>query len=611
MASEFDFIIVGGGCAGLVLATRLTEDPSLSVLVIEAGEDLTADPRVNVPAMWTQLQGTSADWSFKTVPQKELGGRELSLPQGRLLGGSGALNGMNFVVTSKANLDAWSELGNPGWDWESFSKAFNKTYSLTTPSKHGEKGGPIQVTIPDEDSKWPEAWRDTWAGLGFPVDNNPMSGNITGAVTYPDSIDPTTKTRSFSGNAYLPSASSRPNFTLWTATLVNKIVFDTSDGIVATGVQYTKDGATKTVSARKEVILSAGTINSPKILELSGIGDAALLRSLGIDVVVDNPHVGENLQNHPFCAISFETVDDSEEGYDTIDSLSRGDTAALGAAMEAYTTKKTGPFSKTNCNQMAHIPVPGITTPQVRHELTQLLESTKHSQVNIGNKTAPAFAKAHESFVHSLLNSATEASGYYLSLPGWAYYAPDGNLGPIPAGGSERYFTIAVILSHPLSRGSVHITTSSPSDPHLAIDPNYLSHPLDIEILARHAQFLESTLATSGLLGERLKLDGKRSPGAPPGPWAFEGDLDTVQKFLRETATGAMHYTGTCSMMPRGMGGVVDPELKVYSVKRGLRVCDASIMPLTTRGNPMATVYGIAERGAEIIKASLQTQVPG
>ncbi|KAK4044308.1 L-sorbose 1-dehydrogenase [Parachaetomium inaequale] len=561
MASEFDFIIVGGGTAGSVLAARLTENSDVQVLVVEAGEDLTADPRIKVPTMWPQLQATDADWKLKTVPQKALGNREILIPQGRLLGGSGALNGMVFAPPAQEELEAWADLGNPGWDWDGVSKYLKKTYTLTSGAKT-EGDGVLQLNIPDEETKWPQVWRDTFAGLGFPAGNEPFSGQIHGVVSYPDAVHPVTKTRSFSGNAYLAPARSRPNLTVWAGVSVDRVLFEqTPDSAIATGVQYTKDAKMQTVTARKEVLLCAGTFYSPKILELSGIGDAERLQKLGIDVVVDNPYVGENLQNHPLCSITFEVGgdDDEAEGFETIDAIARQDPTALGAAMEAYKTEQRGPFSQTNFNVTAHIPFPGIATDDGKQDLDQILEKhTGTTTTNVpGSKTTREYATAHQSLIRSVLNSPTGASGYYTHFPGWAYFGP-----------------------------------------------TVLHHRRDAEVLARHVRFLESSLAAAPPLAGRLKH--RRQEVAAPSGWprGFSGHLDEARRFVRETAIGAMHVTGTCSMMPREKGGVVDPRLRVYGT-RNLRVVDASIMPFTTRANTMATVYGIAEKAADMIRAGL------
>ena len=515
---------------------------------------------------------------------------------------------MNFVVSTKEDMEAWAELGNPGWDWENFSRYLRRTYTVTTGSETANDGT-IQTNIPDEETKWPQVWRDTLAGLGFPAHNDPFSGTIHGAVMYPDAIHPETKTRSFAGNAYLAPARDRPNLTVWTSITVEKILFGnpSADGVaIASGVQYTtKEGNSLTVVARKEVILSAGVFHTPKLLELSGIGDAALLSSLGIDVVVDNPYVGENLQHHPLSILSFETVDDNTPGFDTIDALARQDPTALRAAMSDFTHSR-GPFSQTNCNAMAHLPFPSITTPSGKADLSQLLTTTPNPSPP-ASKSTPAYTHFATALTHNTLTSPTAASGYYVTIPGRAQPGPSGRMMPIPSTSSEKYFAIALLLTRPLSRGSAHLTTTtttttpnSGQQQQQAIDPGYLSHPLDVEVLARHVRFLEETLVRAEPLASRLKQGGKRTP---PGT-EFEGDLEKVRAFLRETAVASMLYAGTCSMMPREIGGVVDPALRVYGTKN-VRVVDASVMPFITTGDTMATVYGIAEKAAEIIKGEL------
>lgn len=229
-------------------------------------------------------------------------------------------------------------MGNPGWDWSAFRTAVKKSCALG-------KGGSVDLRVPDLDEPengWLKVWADTIGALGYPASNDPFSGKVSGAVIAPESIDPATGKRCSSVNAYLEPARQRSNLTVVTGATVSKILFDKNasrpDDTVAEGVQYTivQDGQTKTAlaKARKEVILAAGALGSPRLLELSGIGDSARLQDLGINVIVDNPHVGENLQNHVLVGTSFEVQDDSD--MPSRDPLNRQEPAVIEAAMAAY-----------------------------------------------------------------------------------------------------------------------------------------------------------------------------------------------------------------------------------------------------------------------------------
>ncbi|OTB07524.1 hypothetical protein M426DRAFT_19866 [Hypoxylon sp. CI-4A] len=276
-----------------------------------------------------------------------------------------------------------------------------------------------------------------------------------------------------------------------------------------------------------------------------------------------------------------------------MDKLARQDGGAIAAAMEAYANKK-GPFSKSGSNLAAHLPTPGIETGDDASKLRLYLQ-TRHS--NSHDKSSKSFAQLHESFVSSILASPKEATGCYIAIPGFAGSSDDGWMVPPPPG-QENYFTLVLMLAHPLSRGSVHVTRPSTDPSAVAIDPKYLTHPLDVEIMARHLQFAEK-IAVTEPLASHLKLDGKRSPSAPPvGSFA---DLNVAKDHLHKTAVGAYHFTGKCSMVPKELGGVVDAKLRVYGC-RNLRVCDASIIPITPRTNPQATVYAVAEHAAQIIR---------
>lgn len=445
--------------------------------------------------------------------------------------------------------------------------------------------GPIQLAVhkSEPENTWSKAWIDSLDTLGFPY-SDPFSGTVCGPFDNPESVDPKKKQRSFSANAYLEPALDRTNLTVLTSSIATRILLKKtgSENATAEGVQITtSDGLSRVITARKEVILAAGAINSPRLLELSGIGDANRLQQLGIEVMVENPHVGENLQNHVYTGVVFDVRDDEK----TLDPYFRQEPDAGKAAAEAY-AHGTGPLGSSSIVASAQLPFPGIQTDEGKQDLNQLLQS-----LDIGDdlqqspRTPASFAAANASVVRSILSSPTEASANYVFGPS----ALDGSPG--------NHITVAVMLSHPLSHGSVHITSASPEylsgNGGLEIDPRYLSHPLDLEVLARHVQFTERAIGRAEPLACRLK----------PRTELFE-DLERAKQYVRLTAQGSHHYTGTCAMMSRDIGGVVDDELRVYGCSN-LRVCDASIIPISPRANTQAVVYGISEMGANIVKSNI------
>jgi choline dehydrogenase-like flavoprotein len=360
MSTEtYDIIIIGGGTSGLVLANRLSENPNLQVIVLESGEDRSADPNTLTPGAWPLLSNSPAGWTFFTVPQNDLG-KHNTIPQGKALGGSSAINSFLFTSTSKATVEGWNNLGNKGWDYTAYEKALKKAFTLHKPFGVSEGQGPLQLTLAAPESLWQKAWIDGLELVGFPR-TDPLSGYLGGPNIAPESIDPRTKQRSYAVNAYLDPVRSRPNLTIRTET-VTKVLLERPSSVgdaVAKGVQViSKDGSFQTIGVRKEVIICAGAFNSPRLLELSGIGDADLLQRLGINVVVHNPHVGENLNNHLFTGLVFEARDDVE----TIDAFFRQEPDVVAAAMQDYGTKGTGPLSTSNMITMAQLPLPEFHT---------------------------------------------------------------------------------------------------------------------------------------------------------------------------------------------------------------------------------------------------------
>ncbi|KAI1176366.1 GMC oxidoreductase [Nemania sp. FL0916] len=469
--------------------------------------------------------------------------------------------------------------------------------------------GPVQVSFAGEETQWPTVWRETIANLGFPVSMNPFSGDTCGAHMDPESVDPVTKLRSYAASAYLAPARGRKNLTIWTETLVEKVIFDRDDdgNPVATGVQYLQknDNIPKIVQASREVILSAGAIHSPKILELSGVGNPAILEPLGIDVVVANAHVGENLQNHLFVTSTCEVS--KETGFETLDGLLKGDEAAVAAAQEALMNGR-GPLTGVNTAGSAQLPLPFSASEEGKRNLEQLFQNTR-TETEV---TTSGFAKAHEEFIHSVLSSQTEASALYSLFPGYMAFDSNGDLLPHP-GGLGRFLTFAIYLAHPLSRGSVHITSSSISSTSsstssistnesadLEIDPNYLSHPADIEVLVRHLQVLENLKKTSPL-STHIFRDGNHISAKSELDLS---DLSSARAYVRKHCQSAYHFTGTCAQMSRELGGVVDAGCRVHGCVN-LRVVDLSIVPIIPGCNTQATAYGVAEHAAGIIRADI------
>lgn len=348
--------------------------------------------------------------------QEVIDGKVILLSQGKLLGGSSAINGQAFVANSKSAMDAWAGFGSPGWDWSTMAPYFKKFHTLHRPSDSVSRNlrldyidddvrgtkGPIQASFPDEpEDPVPSAWVDTLSVLGYPPSGDPFSGDFTGGYVNAMSIDPVTRTRSDAATSYYEPFKARPNLHVLTGAAAEMLNFDTTGQVPrAVGVQVKKDGKSFTLEANKEVILAAGVFGSSKLLELSGIGDQQLLEKLNIPVLVHNPNVGENLQDHPNAAVSFEVAD----GTPTMDALGRQEPEALGAAMQEYATHKKGPFAVGGNYAGSLIPVPDLVDgPDAEATLKNVLE--------VANNVAPGdFSPYHAEFVRSILGNRTEGA---------------------------------------------------------------------------------------------------------------------------------------------------------------------------------------------------------
>lgn len=300
---DFDYVVVGAGAAGSVLAHRLTEDPGTRVLVLEAGGP-DDDPRIRKPSAFRQLVGTPFNWAYTTEEQPELRGRRISWPQGRGWGGSGSISAMVYVRGHASDFDVWEALGNPGWGYDDVLPYFKKAQNQERGASefHGV-GGPQNVA----DARWvpplSQAFAEAAVQAGLPRNDDFNGARQEGVGFY--QLNQKDGQRHSAAEAYLRPALDRPNLTVVNHAWVTRVVFD---GTRATGVVYEQDGQEQEARATKEVLLSAGTIGSAKLLLLSGVGPAAELEELGIPVVLDLPGVGRNLQEHPRVAVTWSSL---------------------------------------------------------------------------------------------------------------------------------------------------------------------------------------------------------------------------------------------------------------------------------------------------------------
>ncbi|OBT67941.1 hypothetical protein VE03_02500 [Pseudogymnoascus sp. 23342-1-I1] len=593
----FDFVVVGGGTSGLVVANRLTEDPHVQVLVLEAGTNRLNDPRLMVPGLGiATYEDPDFDWNFRSSPQEQLNDRQLLASQGRTLGGSSAINMGMVIYPSRVGMDAWERLGNPGWGWEGLSPYIRKFHKATAPSDEVRRffkgmkydprdqgsDGPIQVSFGDQYMPYHGAWLETFKALGYPQIEDPIKGAGTGPFVSPGAVDPITHTRSHAGAAYFgDSVQNRPNLRVITGALVEKVIFERRDGlVVATAVRVRKDGNTYKIPVKKEVILAAGATHTPHILELSGIGNAGLLRSHGIEPVVNNPGVGENLQDHGTVAFGYEVTDGLPSG-----DMSR-DPVVAAAAMTAYQKDGSGPLGMVPLVS-AFMPCLDFP-PDERAQLLQMLDIHSDGEVPPGQK------KQFDA-LRQILQDPNEPTGQYILAP----FQILPREGPSPKGifglGHPGFFiSIVSLLSYPFSRGSVHLGSNDPHGSPI-IDSGILRHPVDQELQARHSIWMEK-IAETEPMASLLKTGGARLHTAERVT-----DVLKAKELSKELVISTFHLSGTCAMLPREDGGVVDSKLRVYGTSN-VRVVDASLFPLEPRGNIQATVFAVAEKAADIIK---------
>ncbi|KAJ7590654.1 hypothetical protein C8J56DRAFT_538926 [Mycena floridula] len=577
----FDYIIVGGGTAGLTVAERLSEDSSKTVLVLEAGGSGVGQDLVTIPGNSFHFIGTAIDWLYSIAPQAHAAGQKINLSSGKILGGDSAINGLVWVRGAKEEYDALEALGSPGWNWAKLYPYMKKVEKLNKPSadlvseygyviKPSSLGssGPVDLSFPAflplQHTKLVEASMQ----LGHTFNTDAYSGNNTG-VFYSLSSQTTVPKRETSEFAYLTPHLSRSNLVVMTFATVAKVnLKSVKGGMQASSVQVLFPDGKEYVASLKstgECILSAGVVRTPQILELSGIGSPSILKPLGIDVKVNSTGVGKHYEDHTLTIMTYQL----KPGFDSNDALSYNATL-LAEQQELYTEGKgflTFAQGVTNFE-----PIDKILTPAEMKTAKKLLAtkpaSLPQSQFDI-IKSQILGGTPQVEFI--LFNSF---SGGEVKLP------------------NTSYISLAITHVHPMSRGSIHINSTNITDIP-TIDLNVLESEWDRWFLAKATAYGRKFFQTPAF--QEIVEPEEVFPGN-----TTETEADWV-KFVKNTVNAAYHSVGTAALLPRSQDGVVDPNLKVYGTTN-LRVADLSIMPLLFSAHTQPLAYTVGERAAAIIK---------
>ncbi|KAI5117292.1 hypothetical protein M0805_006814 [Coniferiporia weirii] len=587
---EFDFVVIG-----LTVAARLAEDPNVTVCVLEAGSVRLDDPLIYTPAEYgKQEQDPRYDWDFLTVPQVNSNGRTFHWPRGKLLGGSSGINFQVWTLPPKEDINNWEKLGNPGWNWdrylthvmkaegfippkESDAVANRQTYN---PAVHGTTG-PVRTTLPSPIMQEEVPFQDTLINAGIKVAKDPDGGDPIGSTMLPSTIDANSYTRSYAATAYFVPNAGLPNLKVLCDSLVHRITLKKGgDGqpllpAEAEGVEFEYNNTVYTVFARKEVVLSAGALKSPQVLELSGIGDSKVLGPLGIRTIIDLPGVGSNMQEHILGSVVFEL--DPKLKYRTFDT--QGNDSSIG-----------DDFNRICLSGYTYVPLPSVTSDQVAKNLVAAQRQSVEERIKAGT-VSDSLAKQWLIQL-DVFEQQTGADVEIIFFGGYF-------------GGAPKEFTeagrtfVSVVYgaNHLFSRGTIHAVSTDPHDQPI-IDPHYFDEKLDLDVMTETVKFIRTLRNVAPF---KDVLIGEINPGP-----ACTTDVQ-IKDFIKNDISTICHTASTLSMLPQELDGVVDPNLLVYGTNN-IRVIDLSIVPLHISAHCQSTVYSIGEQGAEIIKAKWGTK---
>ncbi|MGZ9719948.1 GMC family oxidoreductase [Rhizobium miluonense] len=536
ISSEYDYIIVGAGSAGCVLANRLSKDPKTRVLLLEAGGK-DRNPLFRLPMLMGKLFHSGIyNWHYHTEPEPSLNNRSLYWPRGKVLGGTSTINGMIYVRGNRHDYDRWSQFGLPGWSYDEVLPAFRRSefHVQRNGQFHGD-GGELTVCRARGHNPLMDVFCEAGQQAGYPLNDDFNGETQEGFGRYDFTIR---KGKRWSTSwAFLRPAMHRANLTVITGAETTRLLIENGR---ATGVEYIKAGNVSVARSAGEIVLSAGVVNTPKALLLSGIGPADELKAIGIKPLLDLPGVGKNLQDHVDCVMSWEcrqpiTLFGDLRADKLIPAVAQG--MLFGEGITTTFPYEAGAFVRSN---------DGLVAPDIQLHFMPALEKT---------------------------------ANLHFPNPFRKKQRVEANHG----------FTIRVGPVNPVSRGEITLRSTNPTDKPKIL-ANYLRDDFDVRTM------IDAIRLTRDIVGQKA-FDGYRGLELAPGP-AAKSDAD-LTTWLRATAMTTFHPVGTAKMGNDPMA-VVDAELKVHGID-GLRVADASIMPIISSGNTNAPAIMIGEKCAEFI----------
>ncbi|KAH7106746.1 alcohol oxidase [Auriculariales sp. MPI-PUGE-AT-0066] len=576
---HYDYIVAGGGTTGCVLAARLSEQPNVRVLLLEAGQSGVKNLLTHIPAGPPLLFETPADWALSTVPQAHANERSLFWPRGRMLGGCSSMNAELFQYGSPSDFDEWARTsGSSEWSWDNFKQYLSKFERFVShkdfqvdDSLRGQSG-PMRTGFVGNFSMWAQSFIRSTNAVGVPIrkDFNTSEGTI--GVGKSMSFINDNGTRCSTETAYLtPEVLARPNLTVLVDAQITRVVLedDATKGKKAVGVEFASGSSRKlyTVRASREVIVACGSAHTPQILMLSGIGPAEHLKTVGVLVQRDLPGVGQNLLDHPSVNLRFRVPAKESIGK-----------VALKGWKQIYA-------------------VPSL--------LQWLIFGNGPMLCNVGESFAFVRSDDQTYFPKSeypeMLEDTTSGPGapdieMYASPLAWWDHA---RMPVVPVSHPESLCSLVAVLLRPTAMGSIMLKSSDPFESPL-INPNYLGSEHDMVVLRRAIKLL-SRIIQAGPLAQLLVeeteplLDNNIH-------LASDAEIDRI---IKERVETTYHPTSTARMAPESDGGVVDAELKVYGVA-GLRIADASVLPTIPSGHPVAAIIAVAEKAADLILRDLK-----